>query len=280
MKPIHLPLRRIRAVGRALLDFTFPSKCTVCGAFFPGTVEADPSGVAAPPPQAFAAALTPFFCPRCRSDFTAWDGPHCCRCGRPIDNRGEWGPICDSCLKKPRQFHKVRAFGIYDGSLKTALHQLKYRSRTQLAGPLGRLLFSTFLQHWPEADIDLVIPVPLHPRKFRRRGFNQAFLLIRQWPELAAEMQIPVFQEMIQKSALKRVRDTDTQVGMKRSTRRTNIQNAFAVAGECDVREKKILLVDDVYTTGATADECARTLCRAGAGRVDVLTLAQTVQSR
>jgi len=280
VKLLPLPYREIRCVGRALLDLAFPPKCLVCGTFFPAVPEPDPGAASTSPPQAFSSALTAFFCPRCRGDFIGWDGPRCSHCGKALGGSGGVDPICNPCLEKPRHFHKVRAYGIYDGSLKTALHQLKYQYRTQLAPPLGRLLFTTFVRHWPTVDIDLIVPVPLHPRKFRRRGFNQTFLLIRQWPELAAETGIPIFRDMIQKSILKRIRDTDTQVGMRRNNRRANIQNAFAITVGCDVREKRILLVDDVYTTGATTDECARTLRREGAARIDVLTLAQTVQNR
>ena len=187
--------------------------------------------------------------------------------------------VCDACLNRQRHFRKVRAFGSYDGSLKTALHHLKYRSITQLARPLGSLLFATFLRHWPDRDIDFIVPVPLHPRKFRRRGFNQAFLLLRKWPALAEKTGIDLPGGIIQRTALNRIRETDAQVGMNRRTRQANIQNAFTPGRGVDVSGKKILLVDDVYTTGATADACAEALRNAGAVRVDVLTLAQTVRN-
>ena len=101
------------------------------------------------------------FLPKCRDDFICADGPLCSHCGKGLKNHDGGEPVCEACRSRPRPFHKVRAFGVYDGSLKTALHQLKYRSRTQLAKPLGRLLFDTFLRKWPDADIDFVVPVPL-----------------------------------------------------------------------------------------------------------------------
>ena len=270
----------VNRLKAALLDVVFPPKCMVCGRLYPSEAfGSDPGMLEDTPPQAFSRIMAPFFCPKCRDDFTCADGPLCSHCGKGLHNHDGREPVCESCRSRPRPFNKVRAFGIYDGSLKTALHQLKYRAKTHLAQPLGRLLFDAFLRQWPDMDIDLVVPVPLHRRKFRQRGFNQAFLLIRKWPDLAAEKGFAFPPGMIQKSILKRIRETDTQVGMNRGTRRTNIRHAFTLGGAVDVSGKKILLVDDVYTTGATADECAGTLRHAGAARVDVLTLAQTARN-
>jgi ComF family protein len=235
---------------------------------------------AEPPPQAFSALMAPFFCPACRDDFPGVSTPACSHCGKAITAPGRIDSICDACRLRPKHFDKARAFGIYDGSLKTALHALKYRSKTQLAAPLGTLLFGTFARHWPGDDIDFIVPVPLHRRKFRRRGFNQAFLLIRKWPKLARKRGMPFGREMLQRSMLNRTRDTSAQVGMNRSVRHANMRNAVVFAGGPDIAGKQILLVDDVFTTGATADECARALRHAGASRVDILTLAQTVQTR
>ncbi len=272
---------------QVLLDVVFPPKCMVCGRFYPYKVS-KPDKALKPdryiateaPPQAFSTRMTPFFCPTCRDDFTCMDRPVCSRCGKSLESRDDGKPVCDVCRRRPTHVGRVRAWGIYDGSLKTALHQLKYRSKTQLARPLGELLFSAFLRYWPDMDIDLVVPVPLHRRKFRQRGFNQAYLLIRQWPDLAAKWSRWLPEKMIQKSVLKRIRATDTQVGMNRGTRRTNLRHAFAMAAGSNVGGKRILLVDDVLTTGATADACAGVLRHAGAARIDVLTLAQTIRNR
>ncbi|WP_373499168.1 ComF family protein [Desulfococcus sp.] len=280
MTPAFVTARGIHRACRALLDLAFPPKCLVCGTFYlfppPGP---DPAAPFDAPPQAFSAVMAPFFCPACRDDFPCADGPVCSHCGKKIPHPDGVESVCDACLNRQRHFRKVRAFGSYDGSLKTALHHLKYRSITQLARPLGSLLFATFLRHWPDRDIDFIVPVPLHPRKFRRRGFNQAFLLLRKWPALAEKTGIDLPGGIIQRTALNRIRETDAQVGMNRRTRQANIQNAFTPGRGVDVSGKKILLVDDVYTTGATADACAEALRNAGAVRVDVLTLAQTVRN-
>lgn len=271
--------KRLKRLKRALLDAAFPAKCMVCGMFYSSAAESDPGIEGDAPPQAFSKAMAPFFCPKCCDEFPYAGAPACSHCGKGFKNADGGEPVCDACRKRPKHFHKARAFGIYDGSLKTALHQLKYHARTQLAQPLGNLLFNAFQRHWSDADIDLVVSVPLHRRKFRQRGFNQAFLLVRRWPELAARKGVSFSKGMIQKPILKRTRETGTQVGMNRGTRRTNIRHAFTMGGGIDISGKNILLVDDVYTTGATAEECAVVLRHAGAARVDVLTLAQTVRN-
>ena len=272
--------RVVRRACLALLDLAFPPKCRACGGFYPPPRgEADPKAASAPPPQAFSALMAPFLCPACRDGFARVDGPICTLCGRRIREPDGGEPVCGACRGRTRHLRRARSFGSYEGSLKTALHQLKYQARVELATPLGRLLFETFRQHWPGRDLDIILPVPLHPRKFRRRGFNQAYLLIRGWPALAAEKGLDLPDGILQRSALRRVRETDAQVGMNRRTRQANIRNAFTLGPGVSVSGKRILLVDDVYTTGATAEECAGALRRAGAEWVDLLTLAQTVRN-
>ena len=123
---------------------------------------------------------------------------------------------------------------------------------------------------------DAVIPIPLHPKKHRMRGFNQAYLLACQLQKLSSQRpSCPPLS--VDKNLLVRSRWTDSQSGLGKDKRKSNISSAFQVVNAENVRGKHFLLIDDVYTTGATADECARTLKMAGAGRVDVLTLARTL---
>jgi ComF family protein len=174
---------------------------------------------------------------------------------------------CGRCLDRPGHYHRARATGVHDHSLRLAIHALKFKGRTHLAGPLGRLLFDTYRQHWPSGDIDLVAPVPLHRKRLRRRGFNQAYLLMRPW-------QLPVATAAV-RDLLTRTRDTASQSGLNRRQRRGNIKNAFCMTRPGQAAGKRVLLVDDVLTTGATAEACAGALMRDGALRVDVLTLAR-----
>ena len=171
----------------------------------------------------------------------------------------------------------ARSAGIYDMALMEAIHCLKYKGKRQLSSPLGVILFSTFIRHWKTKDIDMVIPVPLHIKRFKKRGFNQAYLLIRNWPKIAESVNVSFSDVNICKDILVRQTLTDPQTGLNRKKRMANVKHAFSLKRPSDVKGKRILLVDDVLTTGATADACAHTLMRGGAACVDVLTLAQTL---
>ena len=152
------------------------------------------------------------------------------------------------------------------------VHSFKYRGKIQLARPLGLVLFAAYLQFWRHEEMDYVIPVPLHPKRFRNRGFNQAYLLVRDWNAMSARgFPIP----LVMRDLLVRNRWTAPQAGLRRKERMVNLKNAFSVVDTETVVGKNLLLVDDVYTTGTTAEECATVLMKAGADRVDVLTLAR-----
>ena len=150
-----------------------------------------------------------------------------------------------------------------------AIHLLKYRKKTSLSRPLGALARKTFVQFWDIDAIDLLVSVPLHVKRLRERGFNQAHLLIRGW---AKQDGIP-----LDGLTLSRSRWTAPQTTLSRGERRKNIKGAFSVRHPNRIKGRKVLLVDDVYTTGATVNECARVLMKAGAEFVDVLTLARAI---
>jgi ComF family protein len=157
------------------------------------------------------------------------------------------------------------------------IHRFKYADKTQLAWPLGGMMLSAFLCHWEGGQVDRVLPVPLHPRKFRSRGFNQSYLLIHRWKAIARAMQIPLAEISILTDVLIRTKATVPQTGLGRAQRLKNVKDAFRVQFPEKVYGAKVLVVDDVYTTGATANECARTLLKSGAAHVDVLTLARVI---
>jgi ComF family protein len=146
-----------------------------------------------------------------------------------------------------------------------------------LAAPLGRLLPDTFQRHWSVDTIDLILPVPLHPRRMRQRGYNQAYLLLRGWPRWYTQAHRGPLPCRIERDLLRRVRATPPQTGLNRSQRERNLSKAFALAHPLDQSAPTVLLVDDVLTTGATVNACARALKAAGAGRVEVLTLARAI---
>jgi ComF family protein len=174
--------------------------------------------------------------------------------------------MCGLCRRGVFGFERARSFGAYDGALREILQQYKYHGLRPLAQPLGERL-SQALDRLQDGPFDLVLPVPLHRRRERQRGFNQAGLLAEQ---VAKQSGIPLGGK-----DCVRVRDTPPQAGLRAAARRQNVKGAFAVPRPQRVRGRCILLVDDVLTTGATADACARALLAAGAQGVWVLTLAR-----
>lgn len=256
--------RLLKSLGEAL----FPARCLGCGDLFHGQPPPDRNG-GDDPEGTFVSALAPYFCPSCRQRWTPAASPLCSRCGVMFRSRQGEDHLCGRCLEQPGVFSRARSLGIYDKTLQSAIQALKFDARVQLADPLGRLLFAAFQRNWAAGDIDVVAPVPLHRRRLRRRGFNQAYLLIRRWQ--------PPGDTIIIRDLLIRIRDTKSQSGLDRRQRRINIKNAFAVTRPGESAGRRVLLVDDVLTTGATVDACAAALAQDGAERVDVLTLARAL---
>jgi ComF family protein len=167
---------------------------------------------------------------------------------------------------------------LYDDAWRSLIQNYTYRARVQRAPLLGRLLWRALIENWRLEEIDGIIPVPLHPRRLRSRGYNQAELLLRRWPDHALSSGLAGGRDWIDGGALRRVRATPSQTGLDRQQRRDNLKAAFQVADPARVRDRRLLLVDDVFTTGATIEACARTLLDAGAAAVHVLTLARVVK--
>jgi ComF family protein len=167
-----------------------------------------------------------------------------------------------------RGFDDAVCFGFYAGSLRSLIHLFKYSGMKPLARPLAGYLERALAvdEHGSEAKIDAVVPVPLHWRKKWARGFNQAELLARY---VAKRRGLPLL------NALRRKRPTEVQAGLAMAGRRRNVAGAFTARPAADVKGKRILLIDDVMTTGATASACASALKRAGAASVSLATLAR-----
>lgn len=202
---------------------------------------------------------TEAFCPACEASLlVAIAGCH--RCGDP-----QAATVCDSCGKCPPPFALARAALIYGGQLAHAITRLKYEGALHLAPALGALLCETAQQLAP---IDRVVPVPLHRRQLLSRGFNQAALLAA---PVAHALNAPLCT-----GSLRRIRHTARQVGLAQRQRQRNVEGAFS-AQPARVAGCRILLVDDVLTTGATASACSAALLDAGAEQVLVLTLARAI---
>lgn len=225
----------------------------------------------------FEMVMDPFLCQTCSTGFLPVGSPKCCKCGIMFKSKEGNDRICGGCLEVPNNYGIARSTGIYEQALMDAIHCFKYREKIQLARPFGMLLLATFINFWDSNSVDLIVPVPLHAKKIRMRGFNPSLLLVRDWTSIAAAFDFYFPDIPIETDVLKRTRWTEPQTGLERKKRMANIKNAFNISHPAKISGKRILLVDDVYTTGATVNECAKVLLRDGAEQVDVLTLARTI---
>ena len=200
----------------------------------------------------------------------------CRACGDllPIGFQSAEG-LCPECAFEAPGFERAVAYGAYTSGLRELIHLLKYEQIRPAANVLGRMLAEAAASLELTGEVT-VIPVPLHASKLKTRGFNQS--------ELIARAALPLLERQgeasyrLESVAMKRRRETPSQVGMSREQRQQNLRGAFAVTVPALVRDKEVLLVDDVLTTGATVSECTRVLKRAGAQRVWVATVARAVR--
>jgi len=234
---------------QALVDLCFPPSCLNCGVSLPQS--------------------SILFCERCLLKIKFITEPYCPCCGILFPS-GE-NHLCAICLKKKWNFTRARSVMVYNDTAAKAILGLKFGGR--------KAALQTFQKFKEQCcscrDLvapDCIIPVPLHSNRLRQRGFNQSLLLAMAF--------YPEEKRKIRKTALQRRRDTVPQTGLDGLSRRKNMRDAFVVKSREDVCGKKIVLVDDVFTTGTTVNECARALKQAGAARVDVLTLARVAKNR
>ncbi len=209
------------------------------------------------------------FCARCTTELRPIGAPQCEMCGAPFDPLAYSAPICAECRDKTPPFLAARSAFHFEGPLRVAIHRFKYQEKTALAGRLAPFLAQAIARDAILSDFSpqALVPVPLHRARHKKRGFNQSLLLAR---ELGASLGVPVAE------LLKRTRDTPPQVGLNRKQRAENVRGAFILdAARFEQNGARILLIDDVFTTGATLRECARSLKIAGAGEICALTLAR-----
>lgn len=174
--------------------------------------------------------------------------------------------VCGRCLRGIQRVKSEGAclsYGQYEGIFKKLIHHFKYENRFALAKPLAALLLE-----WVPTQVDCFIPVPLHIQKLRQRRYNPAALVAKQ---LSKRLSIPVYLDVLRK-----ISPSLSQTGLSKAQRKKNVENTFRVFKSCRVARKRILLIDDVYTTGATTDECKKELKKHGALQVIVLTLARS----
>lgn len=233
---------------KALVDILFPPRCLLCQA---NTHNHE-------------------ICIHCAENFKPIISPLCTLCGAPFLTEGDESHLCGGCIKETPPFDIARSLFYYNEKMSFAIQRLKYAGKSSLAIALGRLLFNHPLT---EETFDRIVPVPLHISRLRERGFNQSQLIARR---LEKKTFCPVDPFIIE-----RTKRTLTQVGMKRKERILNVKGAFRIrdAAFASIRGESILLIDDVFTTGATVGECSRILKKGGAEKVSVLTLARVCPS-
>jgi ComF family protein len=243
------------AVGCALL----PASCTLCGS---------------PLPHLSSAPI----CDACLNEFSVQGDPRCTRCGdrfHVLPNNAQSVSLCRACRLAPPPFFRAVAFGPYEGRMRDAIHALKYNRMHSAARLLGRMLATAIARLATDAPADmLVVPVPLHRSKHAARGFNQARALAVHAVDTLRRTH-PDWHLTLDPRALARIRATGSQAGLTPRQRCQNLRGAFKVSDPSAVAGRHILVIDDIFTTGATARAAAQALARAGAASVRVATLAR-----
>ncbi|MGQ9490599.1 MAG: ComF family protein [Anaerolineae bacterium] len=224
-----------RRASRVLLDVLYPPRCPGCG------------------------RLGMLFCPACLARIEPMPAPACPRCGRP----GPDDKLCPDCLATPSPLDAIVSAAVFAPPLRNAIHQLKYENNRSLAEPLAALMATAWSR--VPSPVDLIVPVPLHRQRLAERGYNQAALLARNLAEAVGVL--------VDERALVRARPTLQQVGLGREERIRNVAGAFSCRR--DVVGRRVLLVDDVCTTGSTLEACAEALRQGGAAWVGGFTLAR-----
>jgi ComF family protein len=235
---------------RGMLDLLYPPRCEACG-----RLRREP------------------ICDECSATIERIRPPVCEVCGEPFDPRAQAALKCAQCRRGgPRAFSLARSAAYYEGPLAAAIRRFKYHGQLVLARPLGALMVDT-LRDGPASDlhpetVDVVCAVPLHESRRRERGFNQSEVLAEAVGEAIGKPLRPL---------LERTRPTLPQVDLPAASRVANVRGAFAPRLQEVISGRRVLLIDDLFTTGATLRECARVVRRAGAEEVRILALARPV---
>ena len=240
----------LNEVLRNIADVIFPPRCLGCAEILPQ--------------QSLQT-----FCPACREKIRFITGSLCPICGMAFFDSPAPDHLCGNCLENKPYFSLARAVASYETLILDAIHQFKYGHNISTGTALASFMAEFCFPDFDFTDYSLILPVPLHIRRLRERGFNQALILAK---AIGEKHSIPV-----NFSLLKRRKFTLTQTGLDKKEREKNIRGAFAVTDNAKTEGKNIILIDDVYTTGATINQCAKTLIKAGAGKVAVLTLARVL---
>lgn len=238
------PVDRLRDIANTAVGLLLPPHCVGCGCGIP-------SG---------------WWCDACQRILVPIRPPRCEICSQPFSGRIDHDFTCPNCHGRHFHFGCAVAAISSRGPIRTLIHSLKYHGATWAVHPLVEFGLLGLTDPRLDPSPDALVPVPLHPLRLRERGFNQSDLLAR---ALAQPAGLPV------RPYLRRISNTATQTHFDRNHRMRNLRDAFALGQNVSVTGKRLLLIDDVLTTGSTLDECARTLLQAGAASVNALTIAR-----
>ena len=243
----------IKKVAEGAVSLFFPAECKICK-------------------RPLEPLSRSFICSSCWSKVKWLMPPYCSRCSKPFTSSDVLGEssslVCEECRTEPALYKRLLVPSLYEGVMKEAIHLLKYGRKKGIFLEIKKIL-KTYLEQesLPFSELDEIIPIPLHRKKLKQRGFNQAYLLAHF---------ISRFSNLkLVKRSLLRIRETQPQIKLSKQERVANLKNAFQVRNGTSFKCKTILLVDDVYTTGATLREAARLLRTFETREIYVLTLAR-----
>lgn len=234
-------------LGQALQGLLLPPRCHICRKLMPP----NDNGL--------------HICQDCYSQLPLLISPLCSICGIPFDGVGQDHP-CGNCIKQPPAYTAARAALCYQGELTRLIHNFKYNGKSYLRRPLGLLIAQLLADFAAEQQPDFLVPVPLHKTRLRSRGYNQSVLL--------ADLLSQKWQIKLLRQGLVRIRATTPQMELGRKQRLVNLKDAFEVYDVSVIEGRRIMLVDDVFTTGSTLEACAKALMIAGASSVSAVTIA------
>lgn len=241
-----LASRAKRQILDPLLDLLLPPRCLKCG---------------------MVVDRAHGLCPDCWKGLVFIEGPACAVCGYPFGYDVGEGVLCAACTRAPRKFDRARAALRYDEASRSMVIGFKHTDRTEYARYFASLLYQAGREMFEQAH--MILPVPLHKRRLFQRRYNQAALMSL---HLSKMRDVAVFQNLLRRSKY----TPPQQGGVKK--RQKNVSGAFCLSSDISLKDKNIILVDDVFTTGATVEGCAVLLKRNGAKRVDVLTLCRVIR--
>jgi len=232
--------------SRSALEILFPNFCTICG-------------------SRLVPQKTESICGKCYSEIRYVLPPICRICGIEVHGEKKRENLCGDCLRREPFFSLARSLVRYNPPVQHLVHKLKYGKDSSVIDGLAEIIASCDLKLY--FDCDCIIPVPLHPKRLRKRGFNQAVVL--------AKLFFPDKRELLKLDLLARVIDTRPQTKLNGIERRKNLSGAFRINSGRSIERQKVCLVDDVFTTGTTVNECSKILRLQGATEVNVLTFAR-----